>query len=70
MKKGHDPVKGRNYSIRELGSQIEAELSGGSRETLRQLLTKLAAVEEDCEEEAEEGYGGNDFGEASYPGPS
>ena len=70
MKKRHEPLTGRNDGIRELASRIEAELSGGSRETLRQLLARLAAVEDDCEEELEEGYGSNDLDdldEASYP---
>ena len=61
MKKRHEPLTGRNDGIRELASRIEAELSGGSRKTLRQLLARLAVVEDDCEEEVEEGYDSNDL---------
>ncbi len=68
MKKRHEPSTGRNDGIRELGSKIEAELSGGSRETLQQLLAKLAAADDDFEEEEAKGYRSDEFDEAPYPG--
>jgi uncharacterized Zn finger protein len=68
VKKRHGPLTGRNDGIRELASQIEAELSGGSREALQQLLAKLAAPDDDFEEEEAERYRSGEFDEAPYPG--
>jgi uncharacterized Zn finger protein len=68
MKKGHDPSTGRSDGIRELTSQIEAQLSGGSREALRQLLAKLAAVDDDLEDDEAEEYRSDRFDEARNPG--
>jgi hypothetical protein len=66
VKKQHDPLTRRNDGITELASQIEAEISGGSREALQQLLAKLAASDDDSEEA--EGYRRDEFDEAPYPG--
>jgi len=68
VKKQHDPPTGRNDGIRELASQIEAQLSGGSREVLQQLLAKLAVAGDDVDEEEAEGYRSDEFDEATYPG--
>jgi uncharacterized Zn finger protein len=54
--------------MRELASQIEAELSGGTRKALQQLLAKLAAADDDFGEEEAESYGSDEFDEAAYPG--
>jgi uncharacterized Zn finger protein len=69
VKKRREPMPGGNDDIRELGSKIEAELSGGSRETLRELLAKLAAADDDFEGEQTEGYGSDELDEAPYAGP-
>lgn len=67
MKRRRHPSSGREDGVREVASQIEAELSGGSREDLRQLLAKLAAADDDFEEEELDGYG-DGFNDAPYPG--
>jgi uncharacterized Zn finger protein len=68
MKKPHDHLTSRNDRIAELASQIEAEVSGGSREALQELLAKLAAADDDVPEHEAEGYRSDEFEEASYPG--
>jgi uncharacterized Zn finger protein len=66
-----DPPMGRNDGIAELASRIMAELAGGSREVLQELLAELAAADDDFDdEESAEGYRSHEFDGASYPGRS